>query len=103
MWRKSRVKSKLSLTLINRMYWRHKCKSSVKNFPKNNDTPSFSLVGVIHYSGGRNIKSVGHYIAYSLHRNEWILFHDLLKKCSSVTEDNTTVNPTICLYVKITQ
>jgi len=61
---------------------------------------SFSLVGVIHYSGGRNIKSVGHYTAYSLHRNEWIHFDNLLKKRSSVAEDNT-VNPTICLYVKI--
>jgi len=38
-WRKSRIKSKLSLILINWMYWRHKCKSSIKNFPKNNDTP----------------------------------------------------------------
>jgi len=52
-------------------------------------------------SSGRNIKSVGRYTAYSLHRDEWILFDDLLKKCSSVTEDDT-VNPIICLYVKIT-
>jgi len=56
------------------------------------------LVGVVHYSGGRNIKSVGHYTAFSLRRDEWIVFDDLLKKCSSVTEDDT-VNPIICLYV----
>jgi len=56
---------------------------------------------VLYDSGGRNIKSVGRYTAYFLHRDEWILFDDLLKMCSSVTE-NDTVNPIICLYVKIT-
>jgi len=46
-------------------------KVALKTFPKTVTlhNASFSLVGVIHYSG-QNIKSVGHYTAYSLHRDE---------------------------------
>lgn len=58
-------------------------KIPLKTFPKTitlHDV-SFSLVGVIHYIGGRNVKSAGHYTAYSLHGDKWILFDDLLKKC----------------------
>lgn len=76
-------------------------KIPLKTFPKIitlNNTP-FSLIGIIHYRGGHNVKSVGHYTAYSLYGDKWILFDDLFKKCSSVTEDSI-VNPVICLYIK---
>lgn len=73
----------------------------LKTFPKliTLDNASFSLVGIINYRGGRNIRSVGHYTAYTLYGNKWILFDDLLTRCTSVTEDNT-INPVTCLYIK---
>ncbi|EFN60309.1 hypothetical protein EAG_13811, partial [Camponotus floridanus] len=72
---------------------------TIKTFPKilTLDNASFSLIGIIHYSGGHNIKSVGHYSAYASYGENWILFDDLLKKCQFVTED-TTVNPVLSLY-----
>lgn len=73
----------------------------LKTFPKaitlNNTT--FSLIGIVNYTGGINATSVGYYTAYTLYGSNWILFDDLLKKCTSVTE-NSTVNPVICLYIK---
>lgn len=74
---------------------------ALKIFPKTLTlhNASFSLIGVIHYNGGCASKS-GHYVAYALYGDKWILFDDLLKKHQSITENNT-VNPVICVYIKM--
>ncbi|KAL0110676.1 hypothetical protein PUN28_013940 [Cardiocondyla obscurior] len=72
----------------------------LKIFPQkitvNNDI--YLLVGIVHYSSRSNV-SVGHYTAYALYGNNWVLFDDLLANFTHVNEDSI-INPTICLYVK---
>ena len=76
-------------------------KIPLKTFPKIIElgNESFTMAGIVHYIAGEN-SSVGHYTAYALYGEKWILFDDLLKKSINVTEE-TIINPVVCMYVKV--